>query len=254
MPETATSQIPTSPTLDIQKYQEVSEALSSNAATLTATGQNLLDRGIHSDEDYQAALELSNQAAGLEAQHIANFEPLCSGLFKLHKFAVGLRKKYAEPCEKLKDKLRAAAKVWYLEMQAAKKAQEAELTKVVQQQQRSLAQEAQDLIDQGYVKEGRAKLLQAQTTSAIQLPDAVPQVANTRVTPKYTGTCTDVIALMKCIVEGHLDLMWEVRGEMRPLVVIDQVVLNAIMDRMGAGFKCPGITVQEDVRFGAKKL
>lgn len=57
------------------------------------------------------------------------------------------------------------------------------------------------------------------------------------------------MAVLKAIVDGKVSLMQEYRaGEMRPLVVVDQVVLNAMCSRQLDGLDIPGVTVEEGFR------
>lgn len=254
MPKAETALVPS---FDIETYKTNSEALNQGPSLITLIGASraLLERGLQSEEDYQSAVLMGNEAASQAKKHTDNFDPLCKGLHGLHKMATGLREKYSSPWTKISDALRAAARRWYLDAEAAKKQAEQELLKQAKQIQKGVLEEAQELIDQGFVKEGREKLRQAQAVVAPPvLPEAVPQVEGARVTPKFKGTCEDLLAVLGDIVAGRVDLMWEVRGEMRPLVVVDQVVLNSIVDRLGPNFKCAGIKVERDVQIGAKRL
>ena len=242
------------PTVDLQQIRESAEAINQGQSTFMVTVKGLLERKIETDEEYVACLELSNEAARREKAMKDLFDPHCDQLHKAWKSGTSLRGIFMDPWTKLKDSLRDKAKRWYLDQQQQKREMEAALAKQAVQQQKALASQAQDLIDQGDVKAGRSLLMQAQATAAPILPDAAPKVEGARVTPKYKATCTDTIALARAVVNGEFDLMWTVRGVERPLLVVDQVVLNAIVDRMGKGLKCPGILVEDDVRMGATRL
>lgn len=240
--------------LDITQYETASKGFDVNTTTLVVASKNLLERGIQTDEDYQSALELAEQAAKQEKKHTDNFDAICKLLNAAHKGATKLRAQYSAPWLSLKDALRGAAREWYLAMQRAKQAQERELAERSREQQRALEAQAQELMDAGLVRQAREKVMSAQTLSAPVLPSAVPPVASARVTPKYKATCNDLGAVIAAVANGRFDLMWEVRGEMRPLITVDQTVLNAIVSRLGKSLKCPGITVEDDVQFGSKKL
>jgi hypothetical protein len=244
---------PTTISLDVEQYKAVAEGINTTAVTLVVTAKNLLDRGLQSDEDYTAAVDLAIAAGKREKEQKDNFEPLCSYLHKAHKSATGLRDKYAKPWTLLKDALVAASKRWYMDALEAKKQQEREISRVAQAQSRGLVEEAQELMDQGDVKAARVLLDRARTSTAVVLPSAVPRVEGARVTDKWKASCTDLMAVITEIAAGRMDLMWETRGEMRPLVIVDQVVLNAIVSRKGDTLQCPGITVEPDVQIGATR-
>jgi hypothetical protein len=240
--------------VDLADYVATAQAINDGHKTTLVTSQSRLAGAIEEDSDYEGCLALANEAARVEKRMETTFDAVCDLRHKLWKAATAERATFAGPWGKLKDALRDKAKRWYLEQQKAKQEAEREMARTAQLQQRVLANEAQELLDMGMVKEGRAKLMQADATVAPILPEATPKVEGARVTPKFKATCVDTISVARAIVAGEFDLMWHVSGVERPLLVVDQVVLNAIVSRMGKGLKCPGILVEDDVRFGAKKL
>lgn len=240
--------------VDLSQYTEAAEKINEGRKTTLITSQALLVRDLEDDEDYESCLALGNEAARIEKSMETAFDDVCDLRHKLWKASTEERGRFAAPWKKLKDALRDKAKQWYLKQQEAKRAAERQLQQAVFDQQRVLAEQAQREIDQGFVSKGREILMQAEATVAPILPDAAPKVAGSRVTPKIKATPVDTMAILQAIVAGKFDLMWYVKGVERPLVVIDQVVLNAIVDRLGKGLKCPGILIEDDVRIGATKL
>ena len=240
--------------VDLSQYIDAACKINDSRKTTLVTSQALIAREIEGDEDYEACLAMGNEAARVEKSMESAFDSVCDLRHKLWKASTEERAKFIAPWKKLKDALREKARQWWLKQQQAKQAAERQLQQAVLAQQRELAAKAQDQIDQGFVQQGREIMAQANATVAPILPDAAPKVSGSRVTPRFKATAIDTMAIMQAIVKGDFDLMWHVKGIERPLVAVDQVVLNAICDRMGKGLKCPGILVEDDVRIGATKL
>jgi len=248
------------PMLDVEKYRNEAQELNRGYVTFEVSAKALLSRGIETDEDYQSCVALATEAAKREKVISDKFNPLCDLLHKAHKMSTGLRAEFMKPWTDLKAKLSDRAAEWYLEQKRAKQAAEAEMSKLAEKQQGALVDRAEELLLQGDVRAADQVLAQARATVAPILPEAVPKVEGARVREKYEGTCTDILALAKAIVEGRVPLMWKAfdsKGNEkweRPLISCDQTVLNVILDRQGASTNLPGVTVKEAVRIGAARL
>lgn len=240
--------------VDLSQYTEAAAKINDGRKTTLTTSQALLLRDLEGDEDYEACLGLANEAARVEKSMEVAFDAVCDLRHKLWKASTEERAKFSAPWKALKDKLRDKAKQWYLKQQDAKKQAERQLEQAVLVKQRELAAEAQAQIDQGFVSQGREIMAQVDAIQAPILPDAAPKVAGARVTPKFKATPVDLMAIIQAVAAGKFDLMWHVKGVEEPLLMVNQKVLNAIVDRMGKGLRCPGILVEDDVRFGATRL
>jgi len=247
--------------------------------TFELTAKSLLKQGLKTDEDYQTAVALANQAGAREKQTSDRFDSVgaVGFMFKFHRALTGLRNAANEPWGNLREKLSKAAAAWYLEQKRAKERAEQELAESARRQQNSLIQQAEDLMVEGRVQEAREALAEARATVTPILPDAVPKVEGARIKERFVGACKDLLATALAIVlteqkfccphcgkhiqpQVQVPLMhkefaadgtekWE-----RPLLVVDQVVLNAVVGRMGRGMDWPGIEITEEVKIGAKKL
>lgn len=240
--------------VDLSQYIDEARNINDNRKTTLVTSEALLARGIDCDQDYEAAISLSNEAARVEKSMETAFDAVCDLRHKLWKASTEERGKFSAPWKNLKDALREKAKAWYLKQQQDKKRAEDLLKQAVEDKQRELATEAMEHASQGFMSKAREIMAQAESIEAPVLPAAVEKVAGARVTPKFKGTAVDLMQVVKAVADGKFDLMWHVKGVERPLLVVDQVVLNAIVDRMGKGLRCPGILVEDDVRIGATKL
>jgi hypothetical protein len=240
--------------VDLSQYTEAANKINEGRKTTLVTSRAVLARELDGDEDYEAALALSNEAARVEKSMEDAFDAVCDLRHKLWKASTEERAKFAAPWKQLKDALREKARQWYLKQQEMKREAEKQLLQVVNSQQRELAAKAQERIDQGFVAQGRDIMAQAELIVAPILPDAAPKVAGSRVTPKFKATPVDLMEIIKAVAGGKFDLMWHVKGAEEPLLMVNQKVLNAICDRMGKGLRCPGILVEDDVRIGATRL
>ncbi len=206
---------------------------------------------IDDEDSNQRALNMMNLAwdkqKGLEQIWARYKTPLNAA----RKVVLDLEKQSAGAAEDLKKLLQSKSAKFIRDCTIAKQAAEGKLARMASTERSRLLQEAEEAMLDGDVSMAQAKLAESQMIVAPTLPDAMPVVTGARITPKFRAKCDDTIALLKAIVEKKVPLMHEVRGEMRPLVVVDQVVLNALVSRLGPGLRAPGITVEEDVQVAA---
>ena len=238
----------------LERYKADSAELNNGLQTFELSANAVLTKVWNDDADYTTAVELKNEAAS-KVKRIEDKYASPTELFHaVHKAFTGLRSSFTAPWKTLGDKLEAKAKNWYLKEQRAKAEAERRLAEVAAAQKEELWEQADDLIARGQVKEARELKAQARALDAPILPEALPVVAGARITAKLKGTCHDTVALALFIGQGKAPLTYDVKGVQRPLLVVDQVVLNALVDRMGKSLSLPGITVEEDVKIGAKRL
>jgi hypothetical protein len=230
--------------------------------TFLASADSVLKRKLADEDDWKRCVAMCIDAQKREAQAASAFEMSTQFAFRLHKALVGMRTLAAKPWETVKDRLSKHAGTWYMENERLKKEAAERIAKASEKESRDLKAEAEEAIAMGYMQQGQELLRQAQMVAApVSLPSATPSLADVggKVTPKWVVTVTDVVALAKAIVEGRFPLMVSVkkRGkgvpdgtmEERPLLVVDEVVLRALVDRMGKELerKLPGVSVIEDV-------
>lgn len=238
----------------IGRFETESAQLNNGLQTFEVAAANAINHRWTGDEDYTVAVTLSVEA-GRRAKAVEEKYSGPTELFHaVHKAFTGLRAKYIEPWTTWRERLDAKAKRWYLDQQRAKAEAERQMAQATVQAKSEIAETVEDLLLQGRVKEARALQSQAAAVMAPVLPPAVPVVPNSRVTPKLKGTCINLAALALHIGSGKAELCYEVKGTMRPLLLIDQVVLNALVDRMGKSLNLPGVVVEDDVQIGAAKL
>lgn len=215
-----------------------------------STTQLAIDRiEVQDDESYQICIDLRNDVGKRESALTKIWKRLKDPLNTARNAVLELEHQTVDPFTMAKGQATKKAERFLLEQKKAKALAEEQLKRMAKTEQVSLQDKANDLEAQGYMKEADRVRQQATMTVAPQLPSAIPVAAGARVGDKFTGTVVDLMAVLKSIVDGKTELMWEVSpGDLRPLVVLDQVVLNAIVKRLQAGLRIPGIVVEEGVR------
>jgi len=199
------------------------------------------------DEDsYAQAIDLRSRFADAE-KRIANFwDPLVKAANSLHKLMTGARAEMQAPYVEGKAIVTKKAEDFLAARKRAQRQAQEALERAAEQQRRQLEQEAKRLALRGEMDRAEEISMQAQMSMAPTLPPMAPTVAGARTADKFKATTTDIMAVMAHILGGEFPLMNEVKpGDYRPLVVVDQVVLNALVNRMGDGLKIPGIKVEE---------
>jgi hypothetical protein len=73
------------------------------------------------------------------------------------------------------------------------------------------------------------------------------------------ATCTDTMALLRAVAAGDIPLMHKItvrgKGEVEvPLFKAEPQVLQFYAAKLGQQFKWPGVVVESDVAFAARKL
>ena len=157
-----------------------------------------------------------------------------------------MEKRTAGVAEAIKKMASEKSGRFLLAQKKAKEEMERKLARMVEQEQAKLNEQAEDLMLSGDVSAAQGKLAEANMMVAPTLPSMDAKPSGARITPKYKGSCTDLMSVIKAIAAGRTPLVYEVNpGDTRPLLVMDPVVLNSIVSRQGAGTHIPGVTVQE---------
>jgi hypothetical protein len=158
-----------------------------------------------------------------------------------------------DPFTAIKQTLQRKGEKYLNDMRRAKAEAEAALARAADEQRQRLQREADALMAKGRVAQATAKIQEASITMTPTLADAMPVAADARVGTKFTGSCTDIIAFARAIVEGKVNLMQEVKpGDARPVLIIDQVVLNAVVSRQQDSLNWPGITVTSGAKISTR--
>lgn len=235
----------------IRRLRESAEAFSLDLASkqTAVKGTAIVD-----DESCQQAADLRNLAASREKSLTALWDSVHEPVNKWRNLILSHEKATIGPWTKVKEALDSKIKAYARQSAQDKKQVDAQMSTVADQQRQQLNREADNLMAQGLVAEAEAKQRQANMTVAPQLPSAKPQVEGMRFTPKFRARPVDLMAILGAIARGEVPLMHDVKGEMRPLVVVDQVVLNALCSRLQDSLRIPGVVVEEDVDVRPAKL
>lgn len=214
-------------------------------STLELAAKQLM---VTDDATNERAVAIMNDAHGRQMSLEAIWKRYKTPLNAARAVVLDMEKKTCGVAEAIKKLASAKSGQFELAQKRTKEKLERQLAVVVEDKKQTLQEEADDLMMSGDITGARAKLLEVEMHVAPTIPSMVTKQAGARVTPKYKGTCEDLMAVIKAIADGRIGLMQEVSpGDSRPLVNIDQVVLNAIVKRQGDGLRIPGIKVEEEV-------
>ena len=207
---------------------------------------------VNDDESYQQCIDLRNDAGRREKGLTEIWKRYKGPLNAARQVVLDYEKETVEICKTAKDLATRKAEQYVMEQKRAQRAAEEEMAEAARKVQRELERKAADLALTGNMKESEQVTMQAQMAVAPRLPSAVPVAAGARVGEKYTARVMDVMAVLRSIVDGHTPLMWEVRpGDIRQLVVVDEVVLRAIVLRQQSGLQIPGVVVEEGAKISS---
>lgn len=236
--------------IDVPTLQMEVEAHTQGLTTLQVQANSL---AIRDDPTYAEAMELRKDIATRADGLTKIWERYKTPLNAARATVLALEHATVDPLAELKDILTKKGEKYINEVRRAKADAERAFADAAQQQRDKLNREAEDLMMKGRVAQAQAKAQEAAITVTPTLPNAVPTVADARVGTKFTGSCTDLIAFARAIVEGKVNLMQEVKpGDMRPILVVDQVALNAVVSRQQDSLNWPGITVTSGARISTR--
>jgi len=235
--------------IDHDKLREALHPYTHDFAALQLAAKQLV---VNDEKSNQICIELLNLAFDKQKGFESIWARFKDPLNKARKVVLDLEKKTAGAAEDTKTLLSSKSAAYLRACQIAKQETERKLSRLANTERARLEREAEEAMMDGNVDEAQFKLAESQMIIAPTLPD-LPVTTGARITPKYRATVHDVTAVLKAIVEGRVPLMHEVRGEQRALAVIDQVVLNALVSRLGPGLKIPGVVIEEDVQVAADR-
>ena len=200
------------------------------------------------DETYAQAVAIRNQCASQEKIATDGWDGLTKAAHSLHKACTGNRLDQSSPWSSLANQANQKIDAYLLEQKRLRLEQEAALAREADRIRKELEKESEDLMAKGLVAQAVNKEQLAGITVAPVLPESVPKVTGNRVVDGYEGEVTDIKALCKAIGDGTFPLNHNVKGVLRPIVTVDQVVVNALVSRHLGGTKIPGITIKETVK------
>lgn len=219
------------------------EGVSINTLQLAAKSLEVTD-----DQSYEQAVGLRTRFAAAEKKILEFWDPIVKAAFGLHKTLTAARSEMAKPYTDGKNLMSAKAENFLLERKRQQREADQALARAAEQERLRLAQEAQELAMRGHMKEAEQIEMRASLTVAPRVASTVPVSAGARVGNTYTAHVTDLMAVLQSIVAGTTPLMWDVKGEERPLVIVDEVVLRQIVLRQQTSLSIPGIEVREGVK------
>jgi hypothetical protein len=240
--------------LDLAVWEEAAQK--ELAEVNLPTIQRAIDMIVVGDQEaYERAIAYRNKASEARRAVFDMLEGLRASTYKTYKDVMALRDKLVGPWEKAELKANAKINAYLRDAEAAKQKMATVLEQQAQEKRKELQEQSRELLGRGYVQQAETLRMQAQVLQAPILPSAVDKVAGNRVKPTFTTTCKDPMALIKAIAAGECGLMHEDRnGEMRPILEVSQVVLNAITSRQLGATSIPGCVTDSGYKSSPTKL
>lgn len=241
-------------TFDLQKVKEDLAPQTQGYDTLKLAAQQLQ---VVDDDSYKRCSELYNEAATREKNILKYFkENLKDPINKIRNAILDMEKTMSGPWATIKAMVGKKGDDFLVARREAERAAKAEMDRQAKRLQQQMEEESKLLKAMGLSDEARAKEQEMDLVGQVaSIPSGTPKVEGARVTEGLEAQVTDTLAFLKGIVRGEIPLVHEYRGQQRPIVVIDQPVLNAVLDRIQHGMESwPGVTVRETIKMGAHRL
>jgi hypothetical protein len=200
---------------------------------------------VSDDESYAQCIGLMGRFGDAKKRILDFWEPLAKSAHGLHKLITSAREEMSGPYATGELICKRKAESYQDECRAAKRRAEQQMALAAEEERQRLVDQSRDLLAMGFVAKAEQLERQASMTTGVVLPEAVSRVAGARVGTKCEWTVTDLVALMRAVVDGEIPLMHTVKGELRPLLMVDPVVMNSIVDRFQMTLKWPGVVVEE---------
>jgi hypothetical protein len=246
---TAAAQLKVTLEVDPALLREEVEQYTQGLSTVQLAVKNLQ---VNDEESYQQCIELRNDAGRREKGLTDIWKRYKGPLNAARQVVLDYEHETVDVCKAAKDLATKKGEQYIMEQRRAQRAAEEQMAEAARKLQRDLERKASDLALTGQMKEAEQVTMQAQMAVAPRLPSAVPVAVGARVGEKYTARVMDVMAVLKSIVDGQTPLMWEVKpGDVRQLVVVDEVVLRAIVLRQITGLRIPGVVVEEGAKISS---
>jgi hypothetical protein len=235
--------------LDITTYKAQAEPHISGLQTMSLAVNNL----VVSEETYQAAVDLRNNLIDRENALKALWKRIKDPLNTLKNAIMAEEHATTDPITALKNKISGKINLYLEEAKKAKEEADKSLDRQVSQTKRTMAEEAEFLEACGKMDEAAEIRQQIASVVKPELPPAAPVAMGAKTTDKFEWEATDMMALIKAVASGEVDLMHEYKGgELRPLLTINQTVVNAVVARKGLRLGWPGIVVKMVTKIGRK--
>lgn len=236
--------------VDVPALQLEVDSYTNGLATMQVQAKNFK---ISDDQAYADAMQLMRIAQERESGLTKVWKRFKDVINPARNTILELEHSTVDPFTAIKKTLQWKGEKYLNDKAYAKKQAESAFARIAEEARLRLNQEADDLMARGRVTEAQAKTYESAITVTPTLPNAVPTVSDAKVGTRSTGSVTDLIAFAKAIVEGQVDLMQEVKpGDSRPILIVDQVVLNAVVSRHLDGLNWPGITVTFSAKISSR--
>lgn len=228
---------------------------SSSSITVDLASTELASRElqVNSEQAFENAAALVAVCAK-RAEQVASFWEHDRDLaHQLHRSITGKISALQAPWIKIRASLEAKMKAWRTAQERERQKREQEERQRADEERRKVEEQARALKMAG--EYGLAKQVVQEAETAIA-PSSVQPFApkSESVTEKWPwiGEVNDLMALIKAIAEGTVPLEYEIKGEMRPLLNVDQNVLNHLARTRQGDFSIPGCSAKQDLRFSRK--
>ena len=220
-----------------------------SVSTLLLAAQSL---EVTDEESYTQMVVLRTRFTEAEKKITDFWRPLVEAGNSLHKMLTGARAETLKLYVEGKDITTRKAEAYLLRQRQLKREAEEALARAAEQSRRELEMEAKRLALRGEMKQAENLKMQATMSMAPTLPDLTPKVAGAKTAVVWKWNVTDIVAVAAAIARGDVALMHQVKpGDTRPLIVVDPVVMNAIVARLGDGIQIPGIAIEEGVKLSS---
>ena len=236
---------------DMKPYLERAAQLTEGIASLSLQARALQ---ITDDDTRRQCMELLNNAKSRIKGLTSLWKSVKDPVNSIRSTILACEKETLQESEGVANICESKLKAFDRAQIEAKRKIEEELARDARRKQAELDEKERELRAEGFVKEANAVSQQITILDHMPvLPEAIEKVAGTSVTKVWKATVTDTISVINAIATGKVKLMQDCNGQMRPLVIVDQVVLNAMVKRLGDGLNIPGVSVEEDIRYTSRR-
>lgn len=225
-----------------------------------ATVEAAMKTYVIQDEAGEATVnEYMRRASGWTDTVTKFWKPKKEFWHKIHAACCAAEKETAPAVGQIRAACESAIKVW---MKKKTEAYYAAQRKI--EQQTAEAKRQQDIEARKAAMAGdlaSAERIKA-ASDAMRSPTIIQQptkLEGTAVKEVMVATCHDPMALLKAVASGEIPLMHKItvrgKGEMEvPLFTVNDSVLAFYAGKLGQQFRWPGVSVEPDVQFAARKL
>ena len=249
----------------------VAEPVPASAGEVIRTSQDTgpITRAMTQYQRAVDALVVSDQAgyeeAALMVKGVASAIKAAEKLFedkdlawKLYKSLSEKLNGFVKPLQGMRERIEGKMRAYKLAEAERIRRQQAELERQRQEEIAAETRKIAELAQQGRMQEARQVEAEVAVVAAtpVVLPDRTTKVAGVSATPTFKGEVTDALALLKAVAAGTVAFNHNVivrgKGEVRPLFIVDPVVLNHYVKLMGEKLDWPGVTVSPDIQFRSR--